>query len=173
MLSPSLCERVIAVVRDNPAFAASLLRDLLRFEVPQGMAPDDGAVDATISIARAVLNVLLSFSKEERLPYSLLIEECLSEPARKALAMEPQFEKLFAEAHSRAYGQGEAKGKTEGNAEREAKGKAEALVMILKQRGLAMTEEQQRQLVTCTDLPTLGRWADRVFSVTAVDDLLA
>jgi predicted transposase YdaD len=80
-------------------------------------------------------------------------------------AMEPQFEKFFTEAHRRAYDQGEAKGET--------KGKAEALVMILKQRGLAMTDEQQHQLVTCTDLPTLDRWLERALSVTSLDELLA
>ncbi|HEX8106391.1 MAG TPA: hypothetical protein VF516_01635 [Kofleriaceae bacterium] len=35
MSSPSMVhEGVIALVRDNPAFAASLLRDLLHVEVP-------------------------------------------------------------------------------------------------------------------------------------------
>ena len=105
--------------------------------------------------------------------YSILIEKALSEAARKALDMEPQIEKFFTEAHRRSYEQGEAKGKTEGKTEGKAEGKAEALVMILKQRGLAMSEEQQHQLVTCTDLPTLDRWLDRALSVTSLDELLA
>jgi flagellar biosynthesis/type III secretory pathway protein FliH len=97
----------------------------------------------------------------------ILIEKALSEAARKALEMEPPYQKFFTEAHRRAYDQGEAKGKAEGK----AKGKAEALVMILKQRGLAMTDEQQQQLVTCTDLPTLDRWLERALSVTSLDEL--
>ena len=46
-------------------------------------------------------------------------------------------------------------------------------MMILKQRGLAMTDEQQRQIVTCTDLATLDGWLNRAISVTSVDELLA
>jgi flagellar biosynthesis/type III secretory pathway protein FliH len=133
------------------------------------VAHGGGEVDAAISIARAAVNAVLSLPEEQRLLYSLLIEKALSEAARKALDMEPQIEKFFTEAHRRSYDQGEAKGKTEGKAE----GKAEALVMILKQRGLAMSEEQQHQLVTCTDLPTLDRWLDRALSVTSLDELLA
>jgi hypothetical protein len=45
--------------------------------------------------------------------------------------------------------------------------------MILKRRGLAMTDEQQRQIVSCADLATLDRWLDRALSVTSVEELLA
>jgi predicted transposase YdaD len=79
--------------------------------------------------------------------------------------MEPQIEKFFTEAHRRSYDRGEAKGKAEG--------KAEALVMVLQRRGLAMTEEQQQQIATCTDLAVLDRWLDRALSVASVDELLA
>ena len=130
-----------------------------------------------MSIARAAVNAVLSLPEEQRLLYSVLIEQALSEAARKALDMEPQIEKFFTEAHRRSYDQGEAKGKAEGKAEGKAKGKAEgeakALMMILKRRGLAITDEQQRQIVSCTDLATLDRWLDRAFSVASVDELLA
>jgi flagellar biosynthesis/type III secretory pathway protein FliH len=101
----------------------------------------------------------------------MLIEKALSEAARKALDMEPQIEKFFTEAHRRSYDQGEAKGK--GKAEGEAKGEAKALMMILKRRGLAITDEQQHQIATCTDLATLDRWLDRALSVASVSELLA
>jgi hypothetical protein len=61
--------------------------------------------------------------------------------------MEPQSEKFFTEAHRRSYDRGEAKGK------------AEALLLFLRRRGIAATDEQQRQIVTCTDLATLDRWS--------------
>jgi hypothetical protein len=44
--------------------------------------------------------------------------------------------------------------------------------MILKRRGLAITDEQQ-QIATCTDLATLDRWLERAFSVTSVNELFA
>ncbi|HEX2685358.1 MAG TPA: hypothetical protein VHN14_02005 [Kofleriaceae bacterium] len=73
--------------------------------------------------------------------------------------MEPQIEKFFSEAHRRSYTEGEAKG--------EAKGKAEALLLILRRRSMAMTDDQQRRIVTCTDLATVERWLDRAFSVAS------
>jgi flagellar biosynthesis/type III secretory pathway protein FliH len=107
--------------------------------------------------------------------------QALSDAARKALAMEPQIEKFFSEAHRRSYdlgkAEGEAKGKAEGEAkgkaEGEAKGKANALLMILRRRSLAITNEQQHQIVTCTDLATLDRWLERAFSVTSMSELFA
>jgi hypothetical protein len=45
--------------------------------------------------------------------------------------------------------------------------------MILKRRGIAITDEQQRQVIACTDLATLERWLDRALSVASVEELLA
>jgi hypothetical protein len=46
------------------------------------------------------------------------------------------------------------------------------LLLFLRGRGLAMTEEQQRQIGTCTDVATLDHWLDRAFSVLSVSELL-
>jgi flagellar biosynthesis/type III secretory pathway protein FliH len=125
------------------------------------MAHGGGEVEAAVSIARVAVNAVLSLPEEQRLLHSVLIEKALSEAARKALGMEPQIEKFFTEAHRQSYNQGEAKGE------------AKALVMILKRRGLAITDEQQQQIATCTDLATLDRWLERAFSVTSVNELFA
>jgi predicted transposase YdaD len=126
----------------------------------------------------------MQLPEEQRLLYSALIEKALSEAARKALDMEPQFVKFLSDAQRRFYDEAEAKGKAEGEAkgkaegeakgkaEGEAKGKAEALLMILKRRDLVLTEEQRQQIVTCIDLAALDRWLDRAFSVTSVNELL-
>jgi hypothetical protein len=45
--------------------------------------------------------------------------------------------------------------------------------MILRRRGIAITNNQQRHVLACTDLATLDRWLDRAFSVASVDELLA
>jgi hypothetical protein len=86
--------------------------------------------------------------------------------------MEPQIVKFFSDAQRRSYDLGKVEGKVEGKAEGEAKGKADALLLFLRRRGLAITEEQQRKIVTCTDLATLDRWLDRAFSVLSVSELL-
>ena len=125
------------------------------------VAHGGGDVDVAVSVARAAVNAVLPLPEEQRLLYSALIERALSEAARKALAMEPQIEKFFSDAHRRSYDRGKAEGR------------AEALMMILKRRGIAIIDEQQQQIAACTDLATLDRWLDRALSVTSVDELFA
>ncbi|HEX7841944.1 MAG TPA: hypothetical protein VF469_30950 [Kofleriaceae bacterium] len=153
----------------------------LQLAVLSVVAHGRGEVATAVAIARAAVDAVLPLPEEQRLLYSALIEKALSEAARKALDMDPQIVKFFSDEHRRSYDQGiaegvakgEAKGEARGVAKGEAKGEAKALMMILKQRGLAMTDEQHHQIVTCTDLATLDDWLNRALSVTSVDELLA
>ncbi|HZJ68020.1 MAG TPA: hypothetical protein VFD36_31170 [Kofleriaceae bacterium] len=146
-----------------------------------------------MSVARAAVAAASRLPEEQRLLYSALIESALSEAARKALTMEAHVKRFFSDAQREAYyrakaegqAEGEAKGKAEGEAkgkaEGEAKGKAEgeargqakALLVILKGRGLALTDEQRLHILACPDLAVLDRWLDRALLVTSVDELLA
>jgi len=142
----------------------------LAFREPQlavlsTMAHGGGDVETAVPIGRAAIHAVMRLPKEQRVLYTILIEQALSETARKALEMEPEIEKFFTEAHRRSYDRGKAKG--------EAKGKAEALLMILKQRGMAITNDQHRLIMACTDLAALDRWLDRALSVASVEELLA
>jgi hypothetical protein len=125
------------------------------------VAHGGGEVETAVPIARAAVDAVLRLPEDQRLLYSVLIEKALSEAARKALEMEPQIVKFFSEAQRRSYDQGKAEGK------------ADAVLMVLRRRGLTVTDEQQHQIVTCVDLATLDRWLDRAFSVTSVGELLA
>ncbi len=125
--------------------------------VLSAVAHGGGDVEVAVAVARTAVQAVLSLPEEQRLLYSLLIEKALSAAARKALAMENQIEKFFSDAHRRTFNQG----------------KAEALLMVLTQRGLAVTPDQQRQIVACTDIATLERWLARAFSVASPDELLA
>jgi hypothetical protein len=129
------------------------------------VAHGGGDVDVAVSVARAAVNAVLPLPDEQRLLYSLLIERALSEAARKALVMEQPIEKFFSEAHRRSYDRGKVQGKAEG--------KAESLMVILRRRGMAITEEQQHRIAACTDLITLDRWLDRALSITSIDELFA
>ena len=145
--------------------------------VLSAVAHGRGDVATAMAIGRAAIDAARALAEEQRLLYSGLIEKALSEAARKALEMDPQIKQFFSEAHQRSYArgeaEGEAKGLAKGKAEGLAKGKAESLRMILQQRGLAMTDEQQRQILSCTDVTILDRWLTRVLSVASVDELLA
>ena len=145
------------------------------------MAHGGGEVATAVSIGLAAVNAILTLPADQRLLYSALIEQALSEAARKAMEMDSQVEKFFSEEHRRSFDRGKAEGEAKGKAEGEAKGKAEgeakgeakALLMFLRRRGLAVTDDQQQQIVGCADLPTLDRWLERAFSVTSVEELLA
>lgn len=120
-----------------------------------------GDVATAIAIGRAAIDASRSLPDEQWVLYSGLIEKALSEAARKALEMDPQIKQFFSEAHQRSY----AKGKAEG--------KAESVMTILQQRGLVLTDEQQRHILSCTDVAILDRWLARALSVASVDELLA
>jgi hypothetical protein len=141
------------------------------------LAHGAGDVGTAVSIGRAAIHAVLPLPDEQRLLYSILIEQALSEAARKALEMDTQIEKFFSEAHRRSYDRGKADGEAAGEAKGEAKGKAEgkaeALLMFLRRREMAITSEQHHRILTCSDLATLDRWLDRAFSVASVDELLA
>jgi hypothetical protein len=139
------------------------------------MAHGRGAVETAVPIGRAAIHAVMRLPEEQRVLYSVLIEQALSEAARKALDMEPEIEieKFFTEAHRRSYNRGKAKGEAKGEAKGKAEGKAEALLMVLKQRGMAITDDQQRRITACSDLATLDRWLEGALSVASVEELLA
>jgi len=132
-------------------------------------------VETAVSIARAAVHGVLALPPEQRVLYSALIEQALSEAARKAMDMDPQIEKFFSEAHRRSYDRGKAEGEAKGKAEGEAKGRAEAkvesLLLVLRGRGIAVTDDQQHHILACTDLATLDRWLERSGSAVSVDEI--
>lgn len=77
--------------------------------------------------------------------------------------MLPETQKLFSESQRRSY----EKGIVDGT----ARGEARALLKILAQRGLAVSDNQRRRISECVSLATLDRWLDRALSVTSVDEM--
>lgn len=141
--------------------------------VLSAVAHGRGDLATAMSIGRAAIDAVRALPDEQRLLYSGLIEKALSEAARKALEMDPQIKQFFSEAHQRSYAKGEAEGEAKGLARGLAKGKAESLMMFLQQRGLVLTDEQRRQILSCTDVAILDRWLARALSVASVDELFA
>jgi hypothetical protein len=47
-----------------------------------------------------------------------------------------------------------------------------ALLKVLAQRGLILTEAQQRRITECSDVAVLDRWLDRALTVASVDEIL-
>jgi hypothetical protein len=144
------------------------------------VAHGKGDPEVAARIALALHKASLALPGAEQGLYLSLIHNALSGDAREKFEMMPEAPKYFSETLRRAWEQdvaagkaeGEAKGKAEGKAEGEAKGKAEALLRILAQRRLSVSEDQRRRILACTDLATLDGWLDRALLTTSVDDLL-
>jgi hypothetical protein len=137
--------------------------------VLSAVAHGSGDVDTAVSIGLAAVNAVMTLPSEQRLLYSALIEQALSEAARKAMAMDSQVERFFSDAHRQSFDRGKAEGKAEG----EAKGEAKALLLILRRRGVAITSDQQHRILACTDVAILDRWLDHAFSVASAEELFA
>jgi len=116
------------------------------------------AAKIALAVAKAAMDL---HDKEQRLLYLGLIENALSEAAKEIFRMMPEAPKYFSESQRRSYSKGAAEGE------------AKALLKILTQRGLSVSEDQRHQINECTDLPTLDRWLDRALLVTSVEELLA
>lgn len=58
-------------------------------------------------------------------------------------------------------------------AEGEADGERDAVLLILKARALAITDEQRRRIQSCTDLSQLKSWVERAATASTTDELFA
>jgi hypothetical protein len=80
---------------------------------------------------------------------------------------------MFAHLEPAILARGKAEGRREGKAEGEAKGKREALLLVLKGRGLAITQAQRAAIRACEDPAELDRWVAASGKVVSVQELLA
>ena len=69
--------------------------------------------------------------------------------------------------------EGRTVGLEEGLAQGRAKSRAEDILRILDKRGISVDDDSRDQIVSCTDLDTLGAWLDRSLTATQVSDLFA
>jgi len=61
----------------------------------------------------------------------------------------------------------------QGIAEGEARGKAEAVLRLLDARGLALSQEQRQQVMSCTDAVQLDLWFDRTITAGTAAEVFA
>ena len=73
--------------------------------------------------------------------------------------------------------QGEIRGRAEGfqagDAHGEARGRASALLLVLRSRGVEVPEELEQRIMTCSDPALLAAWLQRVATVATAAELLA
>jgi hypothetical protein len=130
-----------------------------------------------VEAVRAVVRYLLAVgSKGGRQALRGVIRSALGSRREEEL-MTTMAEEWIAEgkAEGRTEGraEGRAEGKAEGRAEGEAKGRAEAILQILKLRGVPISASFCQHILGCTDIKTLEMWLHRALSATSPSDVIA
>jgi hypothetical protein len=74
----------------------------------------------------------------------------------------------FAKEH---FGKGKREGKKEGKQEGRREGRAEAILLVLQARGLAVTDAERERVTGCTDLRQLKKWLTRAVTAEKTGDL--
>ncbi len=127
-----------------------------------------GQGEQGLAIAKAVLTAVDGLDENRKLLYVDLVYLSVGEAVRKALeAMMKggyEYQSDFAKTY---FGQGRAEGEARG----EAVGEARAVLLVLKARGLAASEEVRQRLLACKDIAQLDRWAERAATVSDVGEL--
>ena len=104
-----------------------------------------------------------------------------SEVVRDALEqlMATKYNEPFSKLGLSYYGQGRAEGREEGREEGLERGLERGLVagergtvlMVLKARGLQVSDSQRARIDACDDLATLKEWAESALTAATADDL--
>ena len=115
--------------------------------------------------ARRVLDAMISpgVSDADRLRMTAIILKLASDAARQvleAMMTTSEYEKTFIE---RIHDQGIAEGKAEG--------KAEAVLRLLRARGLAPSQEQRQRVTSSTDPAQLDLWFDRAVTASTAAEV--
>ncbi|WP_437328089.1 hypothetical protein [Sorangium sp. So ce381] len=82
--------------------------------------------------------------------------------------------RLFLEAQGRKKGraEGEAKGRAEGEAKGRAEGRQDALLTLLRARGLSPSQDDEARIRACADAARLDRWIVQAATATTVREAL-
>jgi hypothetical protein len=109
---------------------------------------------------RAIVHYLLKVARE-----------AAEEPLRRVLdsAVREQRSEELMRTIAEAYIE---KGRAEGLAKGRAQGRAEAILLVLASRGIAVDDTGRERILSCTDLDTLEQWFNRALSATRFSDLL-
>ena len=132
--------------------------------VLSAMAHGRGEVTTAVKVARTaavVVRELRERNEERAMLYFDLIGGSLGDVARVA------FEGLMAQGNYVWQSDFAKRHRAEGMAE----GKAEVLLDILDERGVALSAEQRARVAECRDDATLRRWTRRALTVASADEL--
>ncbi|WP_437929415.1 hypothetical protein WMF37_09145 [Sorangium sp. So ce291] len=124
---------------------------------------------------RAILSVLSERMLELLREASMNPDKIPETPAARKLRLflEAQGRKKGrAEGEAKGRAEGEAKGRAEGEVKGRAEGRQEALITLLRARGLAPSPDDEARIRGCADAAKLDRWIARAATATTVREAL-
>jgi hypothetical protein len=127
--------------------------------------------DATVLSAFAA--GIVSLSPDEAKKYYEYGLRMSPEIVRNALEhlMATKHNEPFSKLGLSYYGQGRAEGREEGREEGLVAGERGTVFMVLKARGLQVSDGQRARIDACDDLATLKEWAEAALTTATTDDL--
>jgi hypothetical protein len=120
-----------------------------------------------VAVARAAVEGAGTLPEDVRVLCFALIESSLGAAARRSVEMlleNKGIERIFNETQRRILTEGLARGRAEGN--------AKALLRILARRGIVVSAEQTRAILSCTNLDQLETWVDRAVTAKTIEEIL-
>ncbi|XXT19436.1 hypothetical protein WME94_55355 [Sorangium sp. So ce429] len=131
-----------------------------------------------LAVVQAALGALGRFDHEHAAVYFQIVYNALRDPMRRALEaliMERQTEgkATFPPFAQQLIERGRSEGKLEGIREGELKGKRDALLRLLAQAGIALTDDDRDRIQMCSDPATLDRWVGNVLGAKNASDVLS
>ncbi|WP_437935326.1 hypothetical protein [Sorangium sp. So ce341] len=126
------------------------------------------------AIGVAFLAAAAELDEERRALYGDLVRSSLNEAARRTLEAMMKGGYEFQSEFARSYvAKGVEKGREEGVREGTLKTKAQAVLVVLKARGLEVPAEVRERVLVSTDVAELDRWLRRAAVVSDARELLA
>jgi hypothetical protein len=120
-------------------------------------------------VGRAAFLGATELDRDTRMLYSDMILWLLPAAARDRMEEWMRIEDY--EFRSEYALRNQALGREAGREEGRAEGLARALLKVLSARGVAVSDDQERQILECADIDTLDNWLERALSGTPADEL--
>lgn len=170
VLRPPVLRRTAIPVVTDPGEAAR------RPELGVLSAMAHGEAEEGATIAAAVLPAIRELDDDRSRFYHDLVYTSLNEASRRALEVLMKGYEYQSDFAKKYVAQGRAEGRTEGLTEGLARGRTEeaarAVLMVLRARGVAVSDADRERILTQKDPERLERWLEKAAVASSVAEVL-
>jgi hypothetical protein len=140
-------------------------RKAVELAVLSAMSHGAGDADTAVRVALAASAVAFEHGRDDFLLYFGLIQRALGAEARRKFQMHPEGVRFFDESQQQSFDKGVEKGV--------AQARAQAVIAVLEERGIAVSDEQRARIMACSDLAMLDRWLRKAATAARADEIFA